>query len=232
MGHVRQVLVVEQDHSAAAAMVGELRRQGFTARSVSTGERALRVYGDVDLVLFSLELPDIDGLELCRSLRSGGDTALIAVTDADAELERVLVLHAGADDCVVKAWGFREVGARIEAVLRRVQPRQVLPAAISLRHLHIDPHLREVRLHDRLVGVTSKEFELLYTLAATPETVVTRKELMARVWGSNWGHTSRTIDTHVSSLRAKLGSSGWILTVRGVGYRMGYAWRMPETSAG
>lgn len=232
MGHVRQVLVVEQDHSAAAAMVGELRRQGFTARSVSTGERALRVYGDVDLVLFSLELPDIDGLELCRSLRSGGDTALIAVTDADAELERVLVLHAGADDCVVKTWGFREVGARIEAVLRRVQPRQVLPAAISLRHLHIDPHLREVRLRDRLVGVTSKEFELLYTLAATPETVVTRKELMARVWGSNWGHTSRTIDTHVSSLRAKLGSSDWILTVRGVGYRMGYAWRMPETSAG
>ncbi|MFE2290911.1 response regulator transcription factor [Streptomyces sp. NPDC059452] len=213
-------------------MVSDLRRQGFTARSVSTGERALRVHGDADLVLFSLELPDIDGLELCRSLRSAGDTALIAVTAADNQLERVLVLNAGADDCVVKTWGFREVGARIEAVLRRTRPRQSLPAAISLRHLHIDPRLREVRLHDRLVGVTSKEFELLYALAATPEKVVTRKELMARVWGSNWGHTSRTIDTHVSSLRAKLGSSGWIITVRGVGYRMGYAWQIPETSAG
>ncbi|MFJ7193668.1 response regulator transcription factor [Streptomyces bacillaris] len=227
-GHVRQVLVVEQDTSAAAAMVTDLRRQGFTARAVPTGERALRVYGEADLVLFSLELPDIDGLELCRSLRNGGDTALIA----DAALERVLVLHAGADDCVVKSWGFREVGARIEAVLRRSRPRQVLPATISLRDLHIDPRRQEVRLGGRLVNVTSKEFELLYTLAATPETVVTRKELMARVWGSNWGHTSRTIDTHVSSLRAKLGSSGWIITVRGVGYRMGYAWQMPETTAG
>ena len=103
MGHVRQVLVVEQDHSAAAAMVGELRRQGFTARSVSTGERALRVYGDVDLVLFSLELPDIDGLELCRSLRSGGDTALdhevpLAVEPRDlvgAEVVRLLWIGGG-----------------------------------------------------------------------------------------------------------------------------------------
>ncbi|MER5876310.1 response regulator transcription factor [Streptomyces sp. NPDC001910] len=229
---MRQVLVVEQNVENAAAMVGDLRRQGFTARSVGTGERALRAAGDADLLLFSLELPDIDGLELCRELRNSGETALIAVTDADDALGRVLALNAGADDCVVKTWGFREIGARIEAVLRRSQPRQVLPDAISLRHLHIDPRRREVRLHDRLVGVTSKEFELLYTLAATPETVVTRKELMARVWGSNWGHTSRTIDTHVSSLRAKLGSSGWIITVRGVGYRMGHAWRMAETSAG
>ncbi|MFD6497679.1 response regulator transcription factor [Streptomyces sp. NPDC059944] len=229
---MRQVLVVEQNAESAATMVSDLRRQGFTARSVGTGERALRASGDADLLLFSLELPDIDGLELCRELRNSGETALIAVTDADDALGRVLALNAGADDCVVKTWGFREIGARIEAVLRRSQPRQVLPDTISLRHLHIDPGLREVRLHDRLVGVTSKEFELLYTLAATPETVVTRKELMARVWGSNWGHTSRTIDTHVSSLRAKLGSSGWIITVRGVGYRMGYAWRMAEASAG
>ncbi|MFJ7523716.1 response regulator transcription factor [Streptomyces griseus] len=229
---MRRVLVVEPDASATAAVVGDLRRQGFTAHGVSSGERALRAYGSADLVLFSLDLPDIDGLELCRALRNGGDTALIAVSDAEAECERVLVLHAGADDCVMKSWGFREIGARIEAVLRRTRPRQALPAAISLHDLHIDPDLREVRLHERLIDVTSKEFELLYTLAATPETVVTRKELMARVWGSDWGHTSRTIDTHVSSLRAKLGSGGWIITVRGVGYRMGHAWRMPETSAG
>ncbi|RPK85582.1 Transcriptional regulatory protein YycF [Streptomyces sp. ADI97-07] len=229
---MKRVLVVEQNTEAAAAMVSDLRRQGFTARSVGTGERALRAHVEADLVLFSLELPDIDGLELCRSLRDGGDTALMAVTDAGDEMGRVLALNAGADDCVVRTWGFREIGARIDAVLRRAQPRHVLPGAISLHQLHIDPRLREVRLHNRLVGVTSKEFELLYTLAATPETVVTRKELMARVWGSNWGHTSRTIDTHVSSLRAKLGSGGWIITVRGVGYRMGYAYRVPETSAG
>ncbi|MFD9499631.1 response regulator transcription factor [Streptomyces sp. NPDC060035] len=226
------VLVVERNASAAEAMVNDLRRQGYTARSVGTGARALRACGDADLVLLSLDLPDIDGLELCRSLGNGSDTPLIAVTDVDNELERVLALKAGADDCVVKSWGFREIGARIEAVLRRARPRPALLDAISLRPLHIDPRTREVHLHNRLIDVTSKEFELLYTLATTPETVVTRKELMEKVWGSSWAHPSRTIDTHVSSLRAKLGHSCWIHTVRGVGYRMGHAWRMPEASAG
>ncbi|MET9233124.1 response regulator transcription factor [Streptomyces cellulosae] len=229
---MKRVLVVEPDGAAAAAMVRDLRRQGFAARAAGTGQQALRGSADADLVLFSLELPDVDGLELCRSLRKRGDTALMAVTEADDGLERVLALHAGADDCVVRTWGFREMVARIEAVLRRARPRDAFPEEISLHGLRIDPRRREVRLRDRPVEVTSKEFELLYTLAATPEKVVTRKELMARVWGSNWGHTSRTIDTHVSSLRAKLGSSGWIITVRGVGYRMGHAWRVPETSTG
>jgi DNA-binding response OmpR family regulator len=229
---VKRVLVVEPDGAAAAAMVRDLRRQGFAARAAGTGQQALRGSADADLVLFSLELPDVDGLELCRSLRKKGDTALMAVTEADDGLERVLVLHAGADDCVVRTWGFREMVARIEAVLRRARPRDAFPEEIHLHGLRIDPRRREVRFRDRPVEVTSKEFELLYTLAATPEKVVTRKELMARVWGSDWGHKSRTIDTHVSSLRAKLGSSGWIITVRGVGYRMGHAWRVPETSTG
>ncbi|MFD9542512.1 response regulator transcription factor [Streptomyces sp. NPDC060022] len=226
------VLVVERNASAAEAMVSDLRRQGYTARGVGTGARALRACADADLVLLSLNLPDIDGLELCRSLRKDNDTPLIAITDADDELERVLALKAGADDCVVKTWGFREISARIEAVLRRSRPRPSLLDAISLSHLHINPRTREVRLHNRLIDVTSKEFELLYTLAATPETVVTRRELMERVWGSSWGHPSRTIDTHVSSLRAKLGHPCWIHTIRGVGYRMGHAWRMPEASTG
>ncbi|EST33374.1 response regulator transcription factor [Streptomyces roseochromogenus] len=228
------VLVVERNTSAAEAMERDLRRQGYTTRSVHTGARALRAYRDADLVLLSLELADIDGLEVCRSVRSGADTPLIAVTDHDDELERVLALRAGADDCVVKTWGFREIGARIEAVLRRYRRRTAATAKpISLRPLHIDPRRREVRLHDLLIPVTSKEFELLYTLAVNPETVVSRKELMAKVWDSDWTSGSRTIDTHVSSLRAKLGCSRWITTVRGVGYRMGYGGgrdpEMPET---
>ncbi|MEU6477854.1 response regulator transcription factor [Streptomyces sp. NPDC047017] len=226
------VLVVERDTATAEAMVHDLRRQGYAARSVHTGARALRSYRDADLVLLSLELPDIDGLEVCRSVRSGGGTPLIAVTDPDDELDRVLALNAGADDCVAKTWGFREIGARIEAVLRRARPVRDTIGPISLRPLHMDPRIQEVRLHDRVVPVTSKEFELLYTLAATPETVLSRNELMERVWGSSWGSASRTIDTHVSSLRAKLGSSRWIITVRGVGYRMGHASRVPEPAEG
>ncbi|MGW8948764.1 winged helix-turn-helix domain-containing protein [Streptomyces sp. NPDC055709] len=229
---MRNVLVVEREPSTAETMVHDLRRQGYAARSVDSGARALRMYRDADLVLLSLELPDVDGLEVCRSLRTESDVPLIAFTRRDDELERVLALKAGADDCVAKSWGHREIGARIEAVLRRTRPRPAAPESISLRPLHIDPRTRQVRLRGRLVDVTSKEFELLYTLAASPETVVSRKELMARVWGSNWAHTSRTIDTHVSSLRAKLGSSGWIITVRGVGYRIGHAWQVPEVSAG
>ncbi|MEU2226572.1 response regulator transcription factor [Streptomyces sp. NPDC018347] len=216
------VLVVERDASAAEAVERDLRRQGYITRSVLTGAAALLTYRDADLVLLSLELADMDGLELCRSVRGAGDTPLIAVTDLDDELERVLALRAGADDCVVKTWGFREIGARIEAVLRRARRTAAQEKSISLRPLHIDPRSREVRLHDRVVPVTSKEFELLYVLATHSETVVSRKELMAKVWGSNWACTSRTIDTHVSSLRSKLGSGRWITTVRGVGYRMGY----------
>ncbi|MEU5361976.1 response regulator transcription factor [Streptomyces sp. NPDC005925] len=219
---MRHVLVVEPDDSTAQSIVRDLRRQGYAARSIDTGGLTLRMYRDADLVLLCLELPDIDGLEVCQSLRAQSDIPVIAFTHLDEELERVLALKAGADDCVAKTWGFREIGARIEAVLRRAAPKSAPSGTISLQSLHIDPRTREVRLRDRLIEVTSKEFELLHTLAANSHTVVTRQELMAKVWGSTWSKTSRTIDTHVSSLRAKLGSGGWIITVRGVGYRMGH----------
>ncbi|NBM18892.1 response regulator transcription factor [Streptomyces sp. GC420] len=230
---MRNVLVVEREAALAESMLRDLRRQGYAARSVDTGARALRTYRDADLVLVSLELPDVDGIEVCRNLRAESDIALIAFTRRDDELERVLALKAGADDCVAQTWGVREIGARIEAVLRRShRTGSPTPEAISLRPLHIDPRTREVRLRDRVIDVTSKEFELLYILAANSETVVSRKELMAKVWGSDWTQTSRTIDTHVSTLRAKLGCSRWIITVRGVGYRMGYSVRLPEATAG
>ncbi|MFF8726227.1 response regulator transcription factor [Streptomyces sp. NPDC015171] len=229
---MKKVLVVEPDSAAAESTAGDLRRQGYAAHTVDRGARILRTYHDADLVLLSLDLPDIDGLEVCRTLRAESDIPVIASTHRDNELERVLALKAGADDCVLRTWSPREIGARIEAVLRRTRPQYVGADSISLRPLHIDPRTREVRLRDRVVEVTATEFELLYTLAARPDSVVSRKELMAKVWGSNWVRTSRTIDTHVSSLRAKLGSSRWIITVRGVGYRMGHVGQMPETSVG
>lgn len=233
---MRNVLVVEREASSAASLVNDLRRQGFAARSVDSGAHALRTYREADLVLLSLELPDVDGIEVCRNLRAESDVPVIAFTRRDDELERVLALKAGADDCVAQTWGFREIAARVEAVLRRA--RRPLSAAppqeISLGPLHIDSRAREVRLRGRLIEVTSKEFELLHLLASHSETVISRKELMAKVWGSEWAAGSRTIDTHVSTLRAKLGCSRWILTVRGVGYRMGHAApspRVPEPTA-
>ncbi|MCU1681767.1 MAG: Two-component system response regulator TcsR4 [Amycolatopsis sp.] len=229
---MKNILVVECDACAAESVVFALRRQGYAVRSVNTGKHALAAYREANLVLLSLDLPDIDGLEVCRSMRNGSDIPLIARTHRDDELERVLALREGADDCVAKTSGIREVGARIEAVLRRARGQSPARETISIEPLHIDQRTREVRVHDQRVDVTSKEFELLCTLAAKPDSVVSRKELMASVWGTNWATTSRTIDTHVSSLRSKLGSSRWIITVRGVGYRMGHGYGTPAKSAG
>ncbi|WP_084729289.1 response regulator transcription factor [Streptacidiphilus neutrinimicus] len=218
-GLTGSVLVVAADQAAAESRVRDLRRQGYAVSSVATGAEALAAHQRSELVLLDLDLPDIDGLEVCRLLRTSGDQPIISIAPRDTELDRVLALQAGADDCVVSSCGIREMLARIEAVLRRARP-QPASHTISLTPLQIDGSTREVRLHGRPVELTSKEFDLLHTLAADPRSVLSRKELMARVWDTSWAASSRTIDTHVSNLRAKLGDK-WIITVHGVGYRLG-----------
>ncbi|MET9616891.1 response regulator transcription factor [Kitasatospora indigofera] len=216
-----RVLLVGEHSAVAESMLYSLLRQGYEAKSADTGREALEMYRDVDLVLLDLDLPDIDGLEVCRTMRAAGSTPIISFTGRDTESDRVHALQAGSDDCVVKSCGPREVVARIEAVMRRTQATTPSTKDISLRPLHINGRTREVRLDGRVVNVTAKEFELLHVLASNPESVVSRKELMAKVWECDWMESSRTLDTHVSSLRSKLGASKWIITVRGVGYRIG-----------
>ncbi|MFC4036658.1 response regulator transcription factor [Streptomyces polygonati] len=224
-----RVLVVEPCTDIAERLVGVARRQGYSVQTASRGQEALTKYQRADLVLLNLALTDIDGLEVCRTIRAAGHTPIICVSAQDSTLNRVLALKSGADDCVVESCAEQEIIARIEAVMRRTGRRDEGLRAISAGSLHIDGRTRQVRLGDQPVDVTCKEFELLYTLAANPETVVSRKELMATVWRDNgvWG--SRTIDTHISSLRTKLGSSTWIVTVRGVGYRIGHGTVVPGT---
>ncbi|MFE0702137.1 response regulator transcription factor [Streptomyces sp. NPDC058872] len=218
---VIRVLVVEDDATEAEARMNDLRRQGYSVSSVDTGAKALRAHQNSDLVLLDLDLPDIDGIEVCRTIRESGDKPIISVSPRDAEMDRILALKAGADDCVDLSCGSREMAARIEAVLRRSSLRQAPPRTIVLDALHIDVPAREVRLRGELIGLTGKEFDLLHVLAANADGTVSRKELMARVWETCWADSSRTIDTHVRSLRVKLRASSWIVTVRGVGYRMG-----------
>ncbi|WP_308222529.1 response regulator transcription factor [Kitasatospora sp. A2-31] len=217
---VVSVLVVAGDAAAAQLRVRDLQRQGYTVSSVDTGAKALAAHQSYDMVLLDLDLPDLDGLEVCRLIRRTGDKPIISIATRDTELDRVLALQAGADDCVLASCGIREMLARIEAVLRRAHPRPQVSHTISLSPLHIDGTTREVRLDGRPVVLTAKEFDLLHTLAADPKTVLSRKELMARVWDTTWAASTRTIDTHVSNLRAKLGGK-WIITVHGVGYRLG-----------
>nr|AEM44211.1 two-component system response regulator [uncultured bacterium] len=219
---VLSVLVVESEARAAECLVQKLRRNGYQAVSVATGAKALQVHRSADLVLLDLDLPDLDGLEVCRAVRAISDTPVIAITARDSELDRVLGLQAGADDYMVKPYGFRELMARMEAVMRRVRPQQrALQQIIVHGPLHIDASTREIRLHQVPVDVTRKEFDLLYLLASQPGNIVSRKQLMTQVWDDPGSRPGRTIDTHVSSLRNKLGSSNWIITVRGVGFRLG-----------
>ncbi|MER8097938.1 response regulator transcription factor [Streptomyces goshikiensis] len=216
-----RVLVVENEARAADTLVVGLRRHGYLAESVATGALALQAHGDADLILLDLDLPDLDGLEVCRAIRAVGDTPLIAVTARGSELDRVLGLQAGADDYLVKPYGFRELLARMEAVMRRARPRPQAGRVITHGPLRIDAGTREVLLAGRPVELTRKEFDLLHLLASQPEAVISRRQLMTQVWDDTWSHRGRTIDTHVSSLRGKLGASGWIVTVRGVGFRLG-----------
>jgi DNA-binding response OmpR family regulator len=216
---VWRILVVDSNAEEAEALVRGLKRHGHEVESAASGSAALQSYAGADLVLIDLELPDLDGLEVCRSIRSTCDVPVIAVTARGSELDRVLGLQAGADDYLVKPYGFRELMARMEAVMRRV--RTAVPATKVVSHgpLRIDADSREVTLHGRAVDVTRKEFDLLYMLASNPDTVIPRKRLIHQIWGDSWSR--RTVDTHVSSLRGKLGGSGWIITVRGVGFRFG-----------
>ncbi|MFE3824863.1 response regulator transcription factor [Streptomyces sp. NPDC059092] len=212
---------MESDNEDAEFLVKGLQRHGHDVERVDAGIPALDVYEGADLVLLDLELTDLDGLEVCRRIRAEGNTAIIVVTARGTELDRVLGLQAGADDYLVKPYGFRELMARIEAVMRRVQTSAVAPAVITHGPLYIDAAARQVSLNGRRVEVTRKEFDLLYLLAAQPDAVVSRKRIMQAVWGDVWSR--RTIDTHVSSLRGKLGNSDWIHTVRGVGFQLGCA---------
>jgi DNA-binding response OmpR family regulator len=169
-------------------------------------------------VLLDLDFPDLDGLEVCRGIRRFSNIPIIAVTSRGTELDRVLGLQAGADDYLVRPYGFRELIARMDAVMRRAQS-QPRAAKVSYGPLCVDASRREVRLHGQPIDVTRKEFDLLYLLASYPQVVIPRKRVMHQVWGDSWSR--RTVDTHVNSLRNKLGSSGWIITVRGVGFRLG-----------
>ncbi|WP_425087533.1 response regulator transcription factor [Streptomyces cyanogenus] len=218
---VLAILAVGSEESGMSELAQGLRRHGYRVEGAATGTKALQVHRNADLVLLDLDLPDLDGLEVCRNIRASSQTPVIAVTARESELDRVLVLQAGADDCMTKPYGIRELMARMDAIMRRIQPQWPLEQVIEHWPLRIDVNSREVRLDGRLIEVTRKEFDLLHLLASWPDTVIPRQQLTAQVWGDSVPLRGRTIDTHVSSLRSKLGSSSWIVTVRGVGFRLG-----------
>jgi two-component system, OmpR family, response regulator RegX3 len=215
-----RLLVVEDDPTIAEPLRAGLKREGFEIELAGTGAAALEA-GPCDLVLLDLGLPDIDGRDVCRRLRQRSTVPIIVVTARGDELDRVILLELGADDYVVKPFGFRELLARIRAVLRRTG-EQAAPApdpCIVVGPLEIDTRTRSVTLDGRPVALTPKEHDLLVCLAGDPGAVFTRKQLIDEVWDQNWWGSTKTLDVHIASLRKKLAPE-IIETVRGVGFRL------------
>ncbi len=224
------LLLVEDDDAIAEPLRRGLEREGISVTRAATGAAALAATtgsggppGCFDLVLLDLGLPDLDGLEVCRGIRSASAVPIIVVTARGDEVDRVVGLELGADDYLTKPFGFRELLARIRAVLRRAGPADGRgPSAtgpLNVGSLTIDLRTREVAVDGEVVGLTPKEFDLLAHLAEDPGRVFSRGEILEAVWDPHWYGPTRTLDAHVASLRRKLGA-GRIETVRGVGFRL------------
>jgi len=214
-----RLLVVEDDPSISAPLETGLLREGFEVELVATGAAALAA-GPADLVLLDLGLPDLDGRVVCRQLRERSAVPIVVVSARGEEIDRVSLLELGADDYVVKPFGFLELVARIRAVLRRTAPTGPEPALpTTYGPLSIDRRTRTVRLRGETVDLTAKEYDLLAFLASDPGAVRTREQIMREVWDEHWWGSAKTLDVHVASLRKKL-TPELVATVRGVGFRL------------
>lgn len=227
---VVRVLLVEDDPSIAASLTDSLQGAGYEVHHVATGGEA--VGADLgDIVLLDLGLPDMDGYDVCRSIRARSNVPVIVITARGEELDRVLGLELGADDYVVKPFGFRELVARMRAVSRRVPSpdggatRAEVDDVLEVGPLSIDRRAHRVTLRDTAgdvdeLALTPKEFELLRYLAEDAGAVRSRTDIIEHVWDANWFGPTKTLDAHVANLRGKLGDRRWIAAVRGVGFRL------------
>ncbi len=219
------VLIVEDDDRIAEPLVKGLQREGLDAERVATGRAGLERIADAtrpfpDVVLLDLRLPDGDGLEVCKEIRAAHEVPIIVVTARGEEVDRVLGLELGADDYVVKPFGFRELLARIRAVTRRAQPKSVTGSVRQVGPLVVDRRTRRVTVDDEPIVLTPKEFDVLALLAEDPDAVWSRTQILEEVWDPHWYGPTKTLDVHVATLRKKLGHPEWIETVRGVGFRL------------
>ncbi|MEI8239630.1 MAG: response regulator transcription factor [Actinomycetota bacterium] len=215
-----KLLLVEDDPSISVPLSEGLGREGFEVVVASTGAAALAA-PPVDLVLLDLGLPDLEGRVVCQQLRARSAVPIIVVTARGEEIDRVILLELGADDYVVKPFGFRELVARIRAVLRRTSATEptTVGTTMTVGDLQIDQRTRLVTHAGHSVALTPKEYDLLVCLAADPGAVRSREQLIHDVWDENWWGSTKTLDVHVASLRKKL-SPELIETVRSVGYRL------------
>ncbi|GAA3717629.1 response regulator transcription factor [Microlunatus aurantiacus] len=220
-----RVLVVEDEESYRDALAYMLRKEGFDVVEAADGTEGLAAYDKVgaDIVLLDLMMPGVPGTEVCRQLRQRGPVPVIMVTARDSEIDKVVGLELGADDYVTKPFSQRELVARIRAVLRRGQDVELMPDVVESHGVRMDIERHEVSVDGRTVRLALKEFELLEMLLRNAGRVMTRGQLIDRIWGADYVGDTKTLDVHVKRLRTKIeadpGRPKVLLTVRGLGYK-------------
>ena len=218
------VLVVEDEASIASFVSLYLKNAGYDVHVAENGESALdkAESQQPSLIVLDLMLPDIDGIEVCRRIRRRSDVPILMLTARDEDVDKIIGLEVGADDYLTKPFNPRELVARVKSILRRSTPDRKDVASATLQHgdLHIDAGRREVKVGDEEIKLAPKEFDLLWELLDHRGLVLTRDQLLERVWGYTFAGDTRTVDVHVRQLRRKLGDASPIVTVWGVGYKV------------
>ncbi|MBN9105122.1 MAG: response regulator transcription factor [Propionibacteriaceae bacterium] len=220
-----KVLIIEDEESYRESLSYLLAKEGFEVASAPDGASGLGLYDrqGADIVLLDLMMPGLSGTEVCRQLRARGNVAIIMVTARDSEIDKVVGLELGADDYVTKPFSGRELLARIRAVLRRGQDVELVSDVIEAGGVRMDTDRHELSVRGEPVQLALKEFELLEVLLRNSGRVLTRGQLIDRVWGPDYVGDTKTLDVHVKRLRAKLeedpANPVLLVTVRGLGYK-------------
>jgi DNA-binding response OmpR family regulator len=225
----QSVLVVEDEASIASFVSAYLKNAGYVVRTAATGGEALKQVAaeKPGLIVLDLMLPDIDGIEVCKRIRqssdrNASDVPILMLTARDDDVDKIIGLEVGADDYLTKPFNPRELVARVRSILRRAAPERGERESATIRHgdLLVDAGRREVKVGDEEIQLAPKEFDLLWELLDHRGLVLTRDQLLERVWGYTFAGDTRTVDVHVRQLRRKLGDASPIVTVWGVGYKV------------
>lgn len=220
-----RILIIEDEDSYRDATSFMLRKEGYDVVTAADGAEGLAEYdrNGADLVLLDLMMPGIPGVEVCRQLRARGNVAIVMVTARDSEVDKVVGLELGADDYVTKPFSHRELVARIRAVLRRGQDQVLLPEVVEVSGVRIDVERHQVNVDGVDVRFALREFELLELLLRNAGRVMTRGQLIDRIWGADYVGDTKTLDVHVKRLRTKIerdpSNPVLLVTVRGLGYK-------------
>ena len=225
---MKHVVLIEDETSISEPLRDALNAEGFAVTVASTGGEGIRLVAAErpDLVLLDIGLPDMDGRDVCRKLRSSSEVPIIMLTARGTETDRVVGLELGADDYIVKPFSVAELAARMRAVLRRARngpDTDDSPAGMRIGDVELDERTWSATLAGETITLARREFELLLVLMRNAGTVMSRERLMEEVWDTNWFGPTKTLDVHISALRRKLGDDPndptYIHTIRGVGFR-------------